>query len=182
MLALTGLMFCGINNASMIGQEQREVLYALHTLGQNFVDVPMIFQNVDMFMGVLEMNIQVNAARLKVANQKIKETMLTNAGLFVGAAVTRAGIVKFASTFGYPSAYGDIIRNILLNGSYSLGVTVSILNALNIHDAWKNRSALIEAIALDKEILGKLEEVKASMDFIEENADSAGSILLNSAE
>src|SRR5437762_14088574 len=96
-LVLTGLMFCGINNASMIGQDQREVLYTLHTLGQNFADVPMIIQNVDMFVGVVEMNIQVNEVRLKVANQKMKKTMLSNVDICEGVMTGVAVIFKFVS-------------------------------------------------------------------------------------
>jgi hypothetical protein len=181
-LALTGLVFCGVNNASMMGQEQREVLYALHTLGQNFADVPMIAQNIDMFTGVLEMNIQINEAKLKVANQKIKETILTNAAIIVGAMVTRAGISKFVSSINCDLAYRTFVKDMLLSADCSLAIATSVLNALNIHDVWKNRSALTEALVLDKEILSKLEEIKVSMDFIEENSDSTDNFLLNSVE
>src|SRR5579863_7560107 len=94
-LALTGLVFCGVSNASMMGQEQREVLYASHTLGQNFADVPMIAQNIDMFTGVLEMNIQINEAKLKAADQKIKDALWKNAallgGIFLARTVSIAG-------------------------------------------------------------------------------------------
>jgi hypothetical protein len=193
MLALVGLMLCASNKASIMGQEQREVLYTLHTLGQDFINVPMITQNIDMFMGVLEMNLQVNTAKLQDADQKIKKTILTNAALFAGAMfagavfaeamiITRAGISKFASSINCNLAYHAFVKDVLLNGGFSLGIATSVFNALNIHDAWKSRSELTEAIALDKEILGKLEEIKYSMSFIEENTDSAENCLLNSAE
>ncbi len=182
MLALVGLMLCASNKASIMGQEQREVLYTLHTLGQDFINVPMITQNIDMFMGVLEMNLQVNTAKLQDADQKIKKTILTNAALLTGVMVTRAGISQLASSINCNLAYHAFAKNVLLNGNLSLGIVTSVFNALNIHDAWKSRSELIEAIALDKEILSKLEEIKYSMSSIEENTDSTENGLLNSAQ
>jgi Trk-type K+ transport system membrane component len=176
MLALTGLMFSGINNASMMGQEQREVLYTLHTLGQDFANVPMITQNSDMFKGVLEMNIQVNEAKLKDADQKIKDTLMKSAVLFTGAWVSLLAIKSLQlATFEYSpekirSAVPTQIVSAFINQGMGVGIGIGkICAALNIYDAWKNRSALVEAIALDKEILSKLEEIDASMDFITEN-------------
>ncbi len=170
MLALTGLMFSGINNASMMGQEQREVLYTLHTLGQDFANVPMITQNSDMFKGVLEMNIQVNSAKLQDANENIKKTILTGLAIIAGAMVTRAGIAKFVSSINCDLAYRSFVKDMLLSVDCSLAIGSSVFNALNLHDVWKHKSALVEAIALDKEILSKLEEIDTSMDFITENA------------
>ena len=57
MLVLAGLIFCGVNNALAMGQEQMEVLHTLHALEQDFTQIPMIAQNIDMFMGVMEMNV-----------------------------------------------------------------------------------------------------------------------------
>lgn len=193
-LALTGLVFCGANNASM-GQEQREVLYALHTLGQNFADVPMIVQNIDMFAGVLEMNIQINEAKLKVANQKIKDTLWKSGALLGGiwlvqhvSSLVLHKIIR-DDYFVFPFSKLDLhqIRlviedNSALSNFLGLAFVGKVFAALNIYDVWKNRSALMEALALDKEILSKLEEIKISMDFIEENTDSTENFLLNSAE
>lgn len=180
-LALTGLIVCGVNNASM-GQEQREVLYALHTLGQNFADVPMVVQNIDMFAGVLEMNIQINEAKLQVADQKIKDTILTNAAIFVGAVVGRTAITDAMNRYMKFNFKNLSLGNLLSQSANALAWAGQMLIILNIHDAWKNRSALMEALALDKELLGKLEEIKGSVDFIEENTGSAENFLLNSAE
>jgi hypothetical protein len=182
-LALTGLMVSGINNASMMGQEQREVLYTLNTLGQDFANVPMISQNIDMFKGVLEMNIQVNTAKLQDANQKIKNALLKNAALLGGVLlvynVSREGFMLSLGSvqcFDINTATPNRL-NMLYVFAGSL-VNIGIRNildaakmfaAFNIYDAWKSRSALVEAIALDKEILSKLEEIDASMDFLAES-------------
>jgi len=189
MLALVGLIISGVNNASMMGQEQREVLYTLNTLGQDFVNVPMITQNIDMFMGVLEMNIQVNEAQLKAANQKMKDALWKNAALLGAAVVSYMSFEKvynaLTNCLTYKTSSSFPVRDISKFASYTAagGLLASrVLVALNIHDAWKNRSELMDAIALDKEILAKLEEIKDSMSFLEENADSEGNTLLNSAE
>jgi hypothetical protein len=183
-LALTGLVFCGINNASM-GQEQREVLYALHTLGQNFADVPMIVQNIDMFAGVLEMNIQINEAKLKVANQKIKTTIMNSAAIIGGTLIGKLAffhVIDKYMTKSWDDAFIFNLRNMLINSASICAWMGQWFTVLNIHDVWKNRSALMESLALDKEILSKLEEIKVSMDFIEENSDSTDNFLLNSVE
>ncbi len=174
-LALTGLMVCGINNASMMGQEQREVLYTLNTLGQDFSNVPMIAQNIDMFKGVLEMNIQVNEAKLKDANKNMKTALWKNAsllaGTIVGQFIFNVGLEtakSAAAQVGYNSLSMKTITGLLIQGSITCRSLMHICAALNIYDAGKNRSALVEAIALDKEILSKLEEIDASMDFLTE--------------
>lgn len=188
-LALTGLMVCGVHNVSAMGQEQREVLYALHTLGQNIADVPMIVQNIDMFMGVLEMNIQINEAKLKAANQKMKTTIMNSAAMFAGtwiSAFAMSNIEMFVFDNLPSKVRGALPTHILgnfIHDGIGAGLCLSkVIIGLNIHDAWKNRSALMEALALDKEILNTLEEIKVSMEFIEENSDAAESFLLNDVE
>jgi hypothetical protein len=171
MLALVGLIFSGVNNASMMGQEQREVLYTLHTLGQDFISVPMITQNIDMFMGVLEMNIQVNEAQLKNADKNMKNALLKSAVLFAGGVVGKVALFE-ASRFDCMYKCG-FIKDVILYSGVAVDSVASVLVSLNIYDAWKNRSELIEAIALDKEILAKLEEIKDSMSFLEENEENS---------
>lgn len=186
MLALAGLMLCGINKASIMGQEQREVLYTLHTLGQDFINVPMITQNIDMFMGVLEMNIQVNEAKLEDAGQKIKKSLWKNAVLIGCTALTHGFMVDLWLNKNWiilsDSASDKLVKKFILDVNATVFAAGRLLAGLGLYDAWKNRSALFQAIALDKEILGKLEEIKDSMSFIEENTDSTKNCLLNSAE
>lgn len=180
MLALVGLMFSGINNASMMGQDQREVLYTLHALGQDFADVPMVTQNRDMFVGVLEMNIQVNEAQLKVADQKMKDALWKNTALLGGILLAQhiSGLVLHNNIRDGYLATSDLLNqvrliigdNFMLNNFLGLALVGKVFAALNIHDAWHNRSELMQAIALDKEILTKLEEIKDSMSFLEENS------------
>src|SRR5260370_21466870 len=95
MLALAGLMFSGVNNASVMGQEQMEVLYTLHALEQDPAQVPMIVQNIDMFMGVTEMNAQLKELKLKNATKELKTVVWKNAALLGGALVGKALFLKF---------------------------------------------------------------------------------------
>ena len=83
----------------------------------------------------------------------------------------------------YNRAYSNDIKNLLTCSSYSLSGVMQALIGLNIYDAWKNRSDLTQAIALDKEILSKLQEIKDSLDGFEpaDNSVSAENFLLENA-
>lgn len=178
MLALAGLMFCGVNNASMMGQEQRELLYMLHTFGQDFSQVPMITQNLDMFMGVMEMDTQLKEVELKTADKELKTALWRSAALFAGAIVSKE-VVETVNPY--------IPRSIVsvFNGSATgLRTIVGLyLPTLNFYDAWKKRSEAMQALALNKEILSKLEEIKYSMDssILGGNPAPAENFLLDSA-
>lgn len=183
MLALAGLMFSGINNASMMGQEQMQILYALHTFGQDYSQVPVIVQNIDMFYGVAEMSVQLKELELKNATKELKNVLLRNAALFAGTVVSKALFSKFLQSMGSNRAYSYDIKNLLNISSYSLSTTMSVLNGLNIYDAWKKRSELVKALELDREILSKLQEIKFAIDSAPsaDNSMSAESILLGNA-
>jgi len=196
MVALTGLMLCGVHNVSAMGQEQREILYTLHALGQNFADVPMVFQNIDMFIGVEEMNIQINQLKLKDENQKLKTVVLKNAALLGGILLAQycslTGLNKVRNAAN-PSGSWEmwhvlepirtmIVDGFIVNDLLGLVTMGKVFAALNVYDAWKKRSELMQALALDEEILGILQKIKASMEFIEENADSTENFLLRNPE
>ena len=180
MLALAGLMFFGANSTFAMGKQEREILYTLHELGQNIADVPMITENIDMFMGVTEMNIQLTEVRLAAANKSFKKTLWKNAGQLGGILLVQLvyGLVLRNIRDGYSATPRNAVE--LLNQvSLTVVLVGKVFAALNIHDAWKNRTALIEALALDKEILGQLQEIKDSMD---QDSETAGNFLLKSVE
>lgn len=180
MLAVAGLMFFSAHNAFTMGKQEREILYALKKLGQDPAEVPMVTQNIDMFMGAFAMNIQINEADLVTANQKLKTALWKNAALFGGCIVSRQALNHVLTYFlghtrEYFSAYFILTQGVSGLGS-AIGITWPVLN---IHDAWKTRSVLVEALALDKEILAQLQEIKDSMD---QDSETAGNFLLKSAE
>lgn len=193
MLALTGLMFFGANSTFAMGKQEREILYTLHELGQNIADVPMITENIDMFMGITAMNIQLTEVRLAAANKSFKKTLWKNAAVLGGILLAQnfslVGLNNLRD--GYLASYNDnmfdlfhpirlaLIDGFIINDLLGLVTVGKVFAALNIHDAWKNRSALIEALALDKEILGQLQEIKDSMD---QDSETAGNFLLKSVE
>jgi len=196
MLALVGLMFSGVNNASVMGQEQMEVLYTLDALEQDPAQVPMIVQNIDMFMGVTEMNIQLKEINVKTVTKELKAALWKNAALLGGIILTQhiSGMILYNIRDGYlvtsPSEI-DLLHqtslivqdNFALNNLLGLGLVGKVFAALNIHGAWKKRSELMQALALDKEILSKLQEIKDSIDssMPADNSMSADNFLLESA-
>jgi len=171
MLALAGLMFMGVSNASMMGQEQMEILYTLHALDQDFAQIPMVTQNVDMFIGIAEMNKQLKELKLKNATKELKTTFLKNGALFAAAwiSVTTMDTVERFAFNNLPRNIRGAVPSRIFSGffgdSLAAGLFISkVIAGLNIHDAWKKRSELIQSLELDKEILNKLQEVKYSID------------------
>ena len=187
MFVLAGLMFCGVNSAFSMGHEQREILYTLHDLGQDFADVPMVVQNVDMFHSIIAMNIQMTEAKLAAANANFKKTLKHNAALFVGIQVGKElfylAARKIRDSVDYYSRNREAFvmpYNMCVNSVQGIGFIVgSLFVGLNVYDAWKKRSALTEALTLDQEILAQLQELKDSLD---QSSEPAENFLLESAE
>jgi hypothetical protein len=187
MLMLAGLMFFSINNGFAMGTQEREILYTLHELGQNMAEVPMVTQNIDMFLGVFEMNIQITEAKLAAADKNFKRTLRDNAVLLVGCPLAQAVLVLAAGSIksslvysvqhspAFIASWHTFLRSIegiaFIAGKLFVG--------LNVYNAWNKRLALTESLALDKSILDKLQEIKESTD---QGAEPAGNILLKSTE
>lgn len=186
MLIVAGLMFCGVNSAFSMGHEQREILYTLHDLGQDFADVPMVVQNVDMFHSIIAMNIQMTEAKLAAANTNFKKTLKQNAALFgacqVGKIILPLAMDNIKSSLDYSLRNNEAFRmsyNTLLYSVQGIAfVAGQLFVGLNVYDAWKKRSALIESLTLDQEILSQLQELKESLD---QSSEPAGNFLLETA-
>ncbi|HSC24636.1 MAG TPA: hypothetical protein VLB80_00260 [Candidatus Babeliales bacterium] len=159
-LALAGLILSTVNSAFSMGNEQKEILYALHNFKQPFASVPMIAENIDMFIGIMGMSTQMTEQKLASANQKFKTALWKNGALFVGAV---ANEVMVDYTYNYLGLTKNIASLLFLRGVYGLASIGEILVSLNIHNAWKTRESLREALALDKEILEELQELKMSL-------------------
>jgi hypothetical protein len=187
MLVLAGLILFSAHSAFTMGKQEREILYTLHELGQNIADVPMITQNIDMFIGVLEMNIQITEARLAAANEKFKKTLWKNAALFggcqVGKAIFITAMEKIKDSVSWRLRQTNsfaVPYTILWNSVHGIAFMAgSMFVTLHIYDEWKNISAFNESLALDRQILWQLIEIKDSMD---QSAESAENFLLKSAE
>jgi hypothetical protein len=187
MLIVAGLMFCGINSAFSMGHEQREILYTLHDLGQDFADVPMVVQNIDMFHSIIAMNIQMTEAKLAAANKSFKKTLKHNAALFAGCqvgttiflwaidSIKRSMPWRLKELNSFVMSYSTLLSSVRGIGF----VAGQLFVGLNVYDAWKKRSALQDALALDQEILAQLQELKDSLD---QNTEPAEKFLLESAE
>ena len=179
---LTSLMLCGVNSAFSMGLEQREILYTLNDLGQNLADVPMVVQNVDMFMGIIAMNIQLNEAKLNGANSTFKKALVNNAATIAGCVAFKTVLnlfVKFMVKRDYDLHYRSfqLLKPIQTGITWLSPVAQGIIS-LNLYNAWQNRSVLAQALALDKEILVQLEEIKG---YVDHNDQPAGNFLLETA-
>lgn len=186
-LLLAGLMVFSVNSVFAMGTQEREMLYTLNTLEQDFAQVSMITQNIDMFMSVLEMNINLNEARLINENLNLATIFQQSVVLFIGGLVGKVAFTGLVDKCVKPTENLFSLRNILIQGSYALGGAIGITwPTLSIHDAWKTRSALIEALARDKEILAKLQAIQAGMakniELGAQHAESTENFLLESAE
>lgn len=187
MLIVAGLMFCGVNSAFSMGKQEREVLYTLNELGQDIAQVPMVVQNIDMFIGVLEMNIQITEAKLVAANKSFKKTLWQNAALFGACQLGSVVLPKVAAEMRYSLSYSlqttsafELSYAMFLNSIRGIAfVAGQLLVGLNVYDAYKTKNTLQQSLALDREILGQLYEIKGSVD---QNNEPAENILLDSAE
>jgi len=168
---LASLLTLGmISNAFGFNEEQRGILYTLHELGQDFASVPMIFENIDMFTGVIEMNIQINEKKLQVATSKRNKALIKNIAIVVGVALGRG----FANIY-LLDALRSQLSCVIDYGLFGIVSLANINSGLAIYDAFKAKSTLEESLALDKEILAKLQEIRDSLaqDAPEADVDTA---------
>jgi hypothetical protein len=171
-LALASLLLFSVNNATAVGQDPKEIVYACHEMGHEFADVPMITSNIDLFVGLFNMNVQRTELQLKKANQEFKVALLKNValiGAFVATKVTYNQGYNFLTeslgftTYGFRSNIEKFVDSLTANFAWSVSIAAATFAGLNIHDAWKKRSELTKSLELDKEILAQLMEIKESM-------------------
>jgi hypothetical protein len=154
-LLTTGLMFSVVSTTLPIYEQEREALYALHTLEQDFADVPMVKQNVDMFISVFQMNTQLLEKKLAIANQKAKNSVLFCGAGLVGAALCTVFFDQISSDV----VKKQLSRMVLVLG-YGFAGVMKGYPVLDTFNAFKERNALKEALALDQEILEQLVTIK----------------------
>lgn len=141
-----------------LGEEQREILYTLYEMGQDFASVPMIAQNIDMFIGVIEMEVQILTRKLNSIEQEFRSSLLYGlgwAGLHgIGTILTELGLHQLSPYIHNLGRSG--IRMSLATGS----TMTSVYFASHIYGASKERGRLVKLLELNKAVLEKLEEVK----------------------
>ena len=143
-----------------LGEEQREILYTLYEMGQDFASVPMIAQNIDMFIGVIEMEIQLLQRKLLIEDQKVKNAFIQGFGV---AGI--AGLIQFAQAKYFPNcnfnvAYLRDLTALTRCITNTLATIASSYSGISIFDTIKNRNSSRASLELNKAVLEKLEEVK----------------------
>ena len=93
--ALLMVNVCG--SIVALNEEPRAILYALDDLGQNLSSVSMIAENIDMYIGMLQMNMRIIKAQLKKANDETKKALWNGAMMVVGAACLRTLTIRAVS-------------------------------------------------------------------------------------
>src|SRR5947207_2619279 len=146
MFLMAGLMVSVATTALSVGEQERGILYSLRELGQDFTTVPMIRQNVDMFIGIFELNYKLLEAKLQVADKKVKSSLVKNTALTGAAIVFRALLLQFGymlhGSFDKTKPYMVMAEGLSRQMIYS--VTSSILmshvwTAVNMYDVFKER-------------------------------------------
>ena len=88
MFLAASLLFSTVATVLPIGEQEREIIHAIHGLGQDFSQMPMLVQNIDAFIDAFQLNIAINEAKLIVANQKARKSLIASiasvSGIFAG--------------------------------------------------------------------------------------------------
>lgn len=170
MVVLTGLLVSSFfGTALSFNQEQREVLYTLDDLEQNFASVPMITENIDMFIGIVQTNIQITEKKLLVAQKTREKAALTVAAALAISLGVRAGlnwgngylIKLLKNAFDYN--FARTFESLSFQALASIFTVSNICVGMHMYDALKAYNELEILLALDKKILTKLEDVKKTL-------------------
>jgi len=190
MMILASLVICSIYGTVIsFNQEQREILYALDELDQDFASVPMITENIDMFIGVFHMNMQMTEKKLLVAEKARNKALL----YAIAAAVGNSCVNVIGNMIGSQIRYSgtgaishtilgnldDLFRSLVRNGA---SVVTSFYAVTSLYDAFKAYNTLKESLELDAKIMDKLQDLRVSLAYAaDENTGSVGENLLNSS-
>lgn len=161
-----------------LNEEQREILYTLSDLGQSFDSVPMIAENVEMFIGMLQMNMQITKAKMKNATSKKNKALFSAAGIVVTTGLLR-GLVTAIITDLLPREWKHGFNCALVvcsagNVVQSAANLVSAYSVFATYDAFKAKNELEASLARDKKILRKLEELRSSLPAEQQSFDVKG--------
>jgi hypothetical protein len=191
----TGLLFSVTATTLPIYEQEREVLYAMHTVGQDFAGVSFVKDNVDMFISVFKIHADLLEAKLAVANQKAKKALWTVGGVLVGtfsgSALLACGCHDFRDQLSYSRKYGlslSVAASCISGLGTVCATAIRLHFGLDCYNAFKERNALKEALALDQEILEELITVKelamfsVGADVAEDATDGSDAKILEAAE
>jgi hypothetical protein len=169
-ILLAGLCILSTVNIFSFNEEQRDILYALHLLNQDYASVSMIAENIDMFIGIIQMNVQMNQKKFEHATSKRNMTFAGTA-VAIGTSSVAALVVtetiecclKKMASEGLSHSQFRWLRSVFNVPLTVIPTLIRMYSAYAIYDTVKAKNRLEESIALDQEILAKLEELKYSL-------------------
>lgn len=190
-MILASLVICSVyGTAVSFNQEYKDILYALDELDQDFASVPMITENINMFIGVVHMNMQMTEKKLLAATKARNKALL----YAVAATVGNAGVLVVVNMIGNKIRYSNtsLVSHAMLSNMDDLfrslvrsaaSAVTSFYAVASIYDAFKAYNTLKESLELDAKIMDKLQDLRESLAYAaaDENTGSVGDNLLNSS-
>ena len=184
-ILLTVLFTFGFCNFSYgLNREQRELLYTLHYLNQDFSSISMIAENIDTFIDVFQSRVKINEKKLE-ETAKARNVALFNSMKKIGAIwllsvlmnILHVKALNEGRTMRWEAPtkvfYECILNKLsILNMSPEIDLlkkAAYVYSGVQLYESFKEERNLNKALMLDKEVLSKLQEVKnAEMEKVTE--------------
>jgi hypothetical protein len=177
-ILLAILLVCGFCNFSYgLSAEQKELLYTLHYLGQDFNSIPMITENIDTFIDIFQAKVKVNEEKLaratKSRNDSVFEGIKKIGAVWVLSVLVnmiRMGAARETHrAHAWDASKGRFIYEVILNKLTILNISPEIdllkkaayvYSGVQLYESFKEERDLNKVLMLDREVLNKLQEVK----------------------
>ena len=177
MIFAASLILSIVTTALPLGEQERGALYDLRAAGHDLRTIGLNSQNVEMFIQLFGMNIEKLEKELEAANSVINSSLI-QAGALLGGGQLVVSSLHELSNHAKTSRFGrnksdqvvDFGLSYGLNVLYSLKTMGSIWSVLNVYDAYKAKKSLTAALALDKEIIAQLLDLKDSLSMSDQPA------------
>lgn len=166
-IIMAGLLVATVNGLFGINmQDPKDVLYACQELGHDFASERLIVDNIDMLVDGLEWQIQLNEARLSQVQKKARKALLSGVVLYAGMVLSRPLVLRVMSRglVGHGLVGHSLLKELIAHLSYVPSGLYSVYAGLDIWNAYAAKTELEESLALDREILAKLQAVRSSIE------------------
>ena len=157
-IIMAGLLVATVNGLFGINrQDSKDVLYACHELGHDFPSERLIVDNIDMLIQDLEWQIKLNEAGLSQAQKKAHKAFVGGIILYCGMVMARPfGFAMLRSIPGFAATYPRL-REGIAHLMYVPSGLYSVYKGVDIWNAYATKAELEKSLALDREILAKLQ-------------------------
>jgi hypothetical protein len=146
-----------------VGEQERDVLYAMHAMGKDFSGVVFLHnaQNLAMFISLFKINSDVLEAKLKIVSQKVRKEFISQLGV-TGMVFSIQFILIILAERNIRLISRECFWLSFLTAN-AVALLGNIWSIVNFYDVFKEKNRLEETLALDKEILEKLEKLRNTL-------------------